>query len=72
MLPHYRIRVKNVDIKTYTYDKHISLHNWIQVAPAIPSFNMLITCSAKQSVKYFHESSEVFVIHIKSNSASID
>lgn len=63
VLPHYRIRVKNA---SSPWDEHLSFHNWIRVAPAIPPFNILITCSDKQSVNYFHESSEVFVIRIKS------
>lgn len=42
-----------------------------KVALANPPLTMVISCSDKQSVNYFPESPEVFVILIKSNSASI-
>lgn len=59
-------------ITSWRWEEPHSFHDWIKVALASPPFTMVIlSCSDKQSVNYFPESPEVFVILIKSNSTSI-
>lgn len=54
-----------LEMRRTPFLRQLGLH-WI----APPPFTMVISCSDKQSVNYFPESPEVFVILIKSISAS--